>query len=56
MALGQKVVVRRIARYTSEDLHRALFATRPRRQTLRQLKTGLTAYFKRRYRDIASLP
>ena len=53
---GEKVMVRRVARYTSEDVHHALFATRPRRRTLRQLETGLKAYFTRRCRAIASLP
>ncbi len=46
---GEKVVVRRVGRYSSEDLHRALFTTRPKRRTLRQLKAGLEADIRRRH-------
>ena len=46
---GEKVVVRRIGRYSSEDLHRALFAVPPRRRTIGQLKAGLEAYVRRRH-------
>jgi len=37
---GDAMVVRRAARYTSEDLHRALFKEPPRRRTLDELKEG----------------
>ena len=43
-AQGEKMVVRRVGRYTSEDVHRALFATTPRRRTLRELKEGIGKY------------
>ena len=43
---GAKVVVRRVGRYSSEDLHQALFATHPRRRTIRQLKAGLEAHLR----------
>jgi antitoxin PrlF len=46
---GEKVVVRRIGQYSSEDLHRALFAVRPRRRTIRQLKEGLKVHARRRH-------
>lgn len=46
---GERVVVRRVGRYSSEDLHRALFATRPRRRTLRRLKAGLEEDIRRRH-------
>jgi antitoxin PrlF len=46
---GEKVVVRRVGRYSSEDLHRALFAVPPRRRTIRQLKAGREAYVRRRH-------
>ena len=46
---GEKVVVRRVGRYSSEDIHRALFEARPRRRTLRQLKAGLAEYVRRRH-------
>lgn len=44
---GDRVIVRRAGRYSSEDIHRALFAKPPRRRTLIELKTALA----RRVRD-----
>jgi AbrB family looped-hinge helix DNA binding protein len=39
---GEQIIVRRSARYTSEDLHRAVFAKgRPKRRTLDELKAGI---------------
>ncbi|PYV30604.1 MAG: AbrB/MazE/SpoVT family DNA-binding domain-containing protein [Acidobacteria bacterium] len=43
------VVVRRAGRYTSEDLHRALFSTPPKRRTLRELKEGIRRHLRRRH-------
>lgn len=48
-AEGEQVVVRRVGRYTSEELHRALFATPPRRRTLAELKRGLRRHARRRH-------
>jgi antitoxin PrlF len=45
---GEQVVVRRVGRYTSEDVHRALFPTPPRPRTLTELKAGVRRYIKRR--------
>ena len=45
----QKIVVRRAGRYSSEEIHRALFRKRPRRRSLKQLKADLEADVKRRY-------
>lgn len=45
----EKIVVRRAGRYTSEDVHRALFAKRPRRRTLAELKQGIRQYMRRRH-------
>ena len=45
---GEKVVVRRAGRYTSEDVHRSLFPTPPRPRTLIELKDGVRRYIKRR--------
>jgi AbrB family looped-hinge helix DNA binding protein len=36
-----RIVVRRAGRFTSEDMHRTLFARAPKRRTLRELKEGL---------------
>ena len=48
-AQGEKMVVRRVGRYTSEDVHRALFATTPRRRTLKELKEGIRKYVRERH-------
>ena len=45
---GEKVVVRRVGRHTSEDIHRALFLTPPRPRTLAELTEGLRRNVKRR--------
>jgi AbrB family looped-hinge helix DNA binding protein len=45
---GEKVVVRRAGRYTSEDVHKRLFSTSPRPRTLSELKEGVRRYIKRR--------
>ena len=46
---GEQVVVRRVGRYTSEDVHRALFPTPPKPKTLGELKEGVRRYIKRRH-------
>jgi antitoxin PrlF len=38
---GERVVVRRVGRYSSEEVHRALFPTPPRHKTLADLKDGV---------------
>lgn len=45
---GERVVVRRAGRYTSEDVHRILFASPPKPKTLRELKEGVRQHIKRR--------
>ena len=45
-----RIVVRRAGRYTSEDLHRALFPERPpRTRSLETLKKGIGRYIKGRH-------
>jgi AbrB family looped-hinge helix DNA binding protein len=46
---GEKIVVRRVGRFTSADLHDALFSSPPRRRSLGELKAGLKAHAKRRH-------
>ncbi len=46
---GEKIVVRRAGRYTSEEVHQALFVTAPRRQTLLTLKEGVRKYVRERH-------
>ena len=47
---GDKIVVRRSARFTSEDIHRALFPRRPPKpRTLDDLKDGVRKAIRKRY-------
>jgi antitoxin PrlF len=48
-AEGGNIVVRRAGRYTSEEVHQALFATTPRRRTLPELKEGIRKYVRGRH-------
>ncbi len=45
---GEQVVVRRAGRFSSEDVHRSLFASPPKARTLEDLKAGVRQYMKRR--------
>ena len=45
---GDKMVVRRMGRYSSEDIHRALFDEAPDPRTLEELKEGVRQYVKGR--------
>ena len=44
-----RVVVRKAGRYSSEDIHRALFAKIPRQRTIAEMKNGIGRYIKRRH-------
>ena len=47
---GEFVVVRRAGRYTSEDVHRALFPKRPpETRTVQEMKAGVRQYLKKRH-------
>lgn len=46
---GERIVVRRAGRYTSEDVHRALFNEAPEPRSLDQLKEGVRQYVKSRH-------
>jgi AbrB family looped-hinge helix DNA binding protein len=46
---GEKIVVRRVGRYTSEDVHNAVFAKPPKRRPLAELKDGIRNHMKRRH-------
>lgn len=43
------IVVRRATRYSSEDVHRALFETRPKTRTLEELKEGIRRHVSERH-------
>ena len=46
---GDQVIVRKAGRYSSEDIHRALFSGTPRGRTIDEMKDGIRRYFKKRH-------
>lgn len=48
-AEGSNIVVRRAGLNTSEEVHRALFTTTPKRRTLKELREGIRRYVRRRH-------
>lgn len=46
---GDRVVVRRVGRHSSEALHRALFAAAPRPRSLAELREGVRANMRARH-------
>jgi AbrB family looped-hinge helix DNA binding protein len=46
---GDRIVVRKAGRFTSEEIHRALFAKRPAARTTSALKEGIRRYIRKRH-------
>lgn len=46
---GDHVVVRRAGRYTSEDIHRAIFTTPPRPKSSEELKRGIADAMRKKH-------
>lgn len=47
---GDKIVVRRSGRFSSEDIHKALFPEQaPKPQTVEDMKEGIRQYIRERY-------
>lgn len=46
---GDRVIVRKAGRYSSEDIHRALFSNTPRRRTIDDMKNGIRKYITERH-------
>jgi antitoxin PrlF len=46
---GDQVVVRRAGRFSSEDIHKAIFETRPLKKTLDELKDGVRRAIRKRH-------
>jgi AbrB family looped-hinge helix DNA binding protein len=44
-----RVVVRKAGRYTSEDIHRSLFARPPKPRTVAEMKTGIRRHIRKRH-------
>jgi AbrB family looped-hinge helix DNA binding protein len=45
---GEQIVVRRVGRYTSEEVHRSLFPKVPAFRTLAELKDGVRQHVRKR--------
>lgn len=45
---GDQVVVRRAGRFSSEDVHRSLFAAPPEPKTIGEMKEGVRKHMKKR--------
>ncbi len=48
-AEGEKVVVRKAGRYSSEQIHRAVFARRPKARKLEELKQAIGRHLKAKH-------
>ena len=46
---GEKIIVRRAANFSSEDIHRAIFPKPPVPRTVEEMKAGIGRYMKRRH-------
>lgn len=46
---GDRIIVRRAGRYTSANIHEALFKKRPRRRSLAELKQGVRDHIRRKH-------
>ena len=46
---GDRVIVRKAGRYSSEDIHRVLFAKTPRRRTIEDMKSGVRQHIRKRH-------
>ena len=46
---GDRVVVRKAGRYSSEDIHRVLFSKTSRLRTVEEMKNGIRRYIKKRH-------
>jgi antitoxin PrlF len=49
-AEGDRIVVRRAGRYSSEEIHQALFgASKPKTRSVEELKEGIRRYVRKRH-------
>jgi len=46
---GDRLVVKRDSRYSSEDVHREIFSERPKSKTLNELKEGIRKHVRKRH-------
>lgn len=46
---GERIVVRKVSQYSSEDIHRVLFAKPPKSRSIEEMKLGVREYVKKRH-------
>jgi antitoxin PrlF len=46
---GERVIVRKAGRHSSEDIHKALFARAPRARRVAEMKDGIRQYIKKKH-------
>lgn len=46
---GDRVIVRKAGRYSSEDIHRALFPKTPGRRPIQDMKRGIRQYLEKKH-------
>ena len=46
---GDRIVIRRAGRYTSEDIHRSLFKGTPKTRPVADMKEGIRRYIRKRH-------
>ena len=46
---GERIVVRRAGRYTSEEIHRKLFARTPKARSASELKEGIRRHMRKKH-------
>ncbi|MFI5396616.1 MAG: AbrB/MazE/SpoVT family DNA-binding domain-containing protein [Candidatus Binatia bacterium] len=46
---GERIVVRRVGRYSSEEIHRKLFAEAPKPRRLAELKEGIRRHMRKKH-------
>jgi AbrB family looped-hinge helix DNA binding protein len=46
---GSQIIVRKAGRYSSDDIHRALFPKPARRRSVKDMKAGIRQYIKKRH-------
>ena len=46
---GDRVIVRKAGRYSSEDIHRVLFSKAPARRTVDDMRTGIRQSIRQRH-------
>ena len=46
---GDRVIVRKAGRYSSEDIHRVLFTKTPRRRTIEDMTRGVRQHSRKRH-------